>query len=56
VPQGFARNGVNDVRSWTFGVSYKPIAQIVVKADYQRVRNRARTGVNQWNIGLGWLF
>ena len=56
VPAGFAADPANDVRLWTFGLQYRPIPQIVVKLDYQDARNRARTGVDQWNLALGWLF
>jgi uncharacterized coiled-coil protein SlyX len=56
VPSGFAADPANDMRLWTFGLQYRPIPQVVVKADYQDVHNRARTGVDQWNLALGWLF
>jgi cell division protein FtsB len=56
VPSGFARNPANDVRLWTFGLQYRPIPQVVVKLDYQDVQDEARTGVDQWNLALGWLF
>ena len=56
VPAGFARDRANDVRVWTVGANYRPIPQIVVKLDYQDFQNEARTGVDQWNLGLGWLF
>ena len=56
VPAGFARDRANDVRVWTVGANYRPIPQIVLKVDYQDFENEARTGVDQWNIGLGWLF
>ena len=56
VPQGFARNPENDVNLWTIGAVFKPIANIAVKADWQRRRNAASTGVNQFNVGIGWLF
>jgi hypothetical protein len=56
VPRGFDADPANDVRTWTFGLQFRPIAQVVVKADYQDVRNEARTGVNQFNFALGWLF
>jgi uncharacterized coiled-coil protein SlyX len=56
VPRGFTANPANDVRVWTFGLQYRPIPQVVLKTDYQDVRNGARTGVNQWNVALGWLF
>ena len=56
VPSGFDANPENDVRLWTFGLQFRPIPQVVVKLDYQDARNAARTGVDQWNLALGWLF
>jgi cell division protein FtsB len=56
VPRGFDADPANDVRIGTFGLQYRPIPQVVLKADYQDVRNEARTGVNQFNLALGWLF
>jgi uncharacterized coiled-coil protein SlyX len=56
VPAGFAANPENDVRLWTLGLQFRPIPQVVVKLDHQDVRNAARTGVDQWNLALGWLF
>ncbi|HEX9147605.1 MAG TPA: hypothetical protein VF958_00460 [Thermoanaerobaculia bacterium] len=56
VPAGFASDPANDVRLWTVGLQYRPIPQVVVKLDYQDAHDQARTGVNQWNLALGWLF
>jgi uncharacterized coiled-coil protein SlyX len=56
IPAGFAANPANDVRLWTIGLQYRPIPQVVVKLDYQDAHDEARTGVNQWNVALGWLF
>ena len=56
VPEGFARNPENDASVWTVGAVFKPIGNIAVKADWQRRRNAASTGVNQVNVGVGWLF
>jgi hypothetical protein len=56
VPSGYARNPENDATLLTAGVVFKPIEPIAVKVDWQRRRNAARTGVNQWNVGLGYLF
>jgi uncharacterized small protein (DUF1192 family) len=56
VPAGYARNPANAERRVTFGVSWKPIPQVVLKADYQDVRNGAGSGVDQFNLGLGWIF
>ena len=40
----------------TTGLNYKPIPNIALKADYQRLTNGSRTGRNQWNLGLGFYF
>lgn len=56
VPAGYARNPQNDATLLTVGGVFKPIEPIAVKIDWQRRRNAARTGVNQWNVGLGYLF
>lgn len=56
VPAGFSSNPANDRIEYTFGVTYKPILNIVLKGDYQNMRNKADTGIDQWNLALGYLF
>lgn len=56
VPSGYERNPENDATLLTIGAVFKPIEPIAVKADWQRRTNAARTGVDQWNVGLGYLF
>ena len=56
VPAGFSRDPARDGTFHTLGLELKPIPEVVVKLDYQWVRNRARTGVNQFNIALGYAF
>ena len=56
VPAGYERNGENDEAILTVGTVFKPIDQIAIKLDWQKRTNAARTGVNQWNVGLGYLF
>jgi len=56
VPAGFLRNPANDINSLTMGIAFKPIDQIVLKADYQKYDNRAKTGVDQINVLLGYIF
>lgn len=41
---------------YTVGLSYKPIMNVVLKGDYQFQSNDASTGVDQWNLALGYLF
>jgi len=40
----------------TFGLSYKPLSNIVFKADYVKSKNKTKTGVDSWNLGMGWNF
>lgn len=56
VPAGFTANPANDRKVTVFGAQFKPISSIVVKADYQLHKNEARTGLNQFNVALGYLF
>lgn len=55
-PASFAKNAANSRVEYTLGLSYKPIPQVSVKADHQWIQNQARTGVNQFNLGLAYLF
>ncbi len=56
VPEGFAANPATDRSILSLGAAWKPIVQIVVKADYQLHSNDADTGVDQLNVALGYLF
>ncbi len=56
VPLGYARNPENDRNDLTLGLAFKPIDQIIFKADWQQRHNAASTGVNQWNMSLGYIF
>ncbi len=56
VPAGFERNPENNGRVLTLGVGYKPIPQTVIKVDWQKVTNRARTGTDQFNVAVGYIF
>ena len=55
-PAGFQRDGEADRIIYTFGMRYKPIIQIAAKAEYQVIKNGAQTGVNQFNLSLGYIF
>lgn len=56
VPAGFSTNPATDRGGLLLGAMWKPIPQISVKADYQILTNEAETGVNQFNVNLGYLF
>ncbi len=56
VPTGFSRNPANDRNDLTIGLDYKPIPNVVMKAEYQRLDNEANSSDNQFNFGLGYVF
>jgi hypothetical protein len=56
VPDGFAANPANDVTVTTIGASWKPIPNVAVKLDWNQIENEARTGVDQINLAVGYLF
>jgi uncharacterized small protein (DUF1192 family) len=56
VPQGFEDDPATDRSVLTFGVGVKPLPNVVLKADYQQHRNQTRSGVDQWNLAVGYLF
>ncbi len=56
VPTGFFADASQDNTSHTLGIELKPIYNIVIKTDYQWLTNRADSGVNQFNVALGYSF
>jgi hypothetical protein len=56
VPDGFEANPANDLDILTLGLAYQPIEQLILKLDYQDVDNEAGSGVDQVNVGLGYIF
>ena len=56
VPAGFTRNPANNRSDLTIGLNYKPIPNVVVKAEYQWLNDDANESNNQINFGLGYIF
>jgi hypothetical protein len=56
VPAGFEADPENDVESLTLGLAFKPIDQIILKVDHQSYDNAEGTGVDRFNVLLGWIF
>lgn len=56
VPDGFSADPANDVEVWTFGAALRPIPQLIFKADYQMRSTEAETGLDQFNVALGYIF
>lgn len=56
IPEGFQRSGAHDVRLWTLGIDYKPLPEIVLKADCQFYDNQTGSLGNQFNLAFGYIF
>ena len=56
VPAGFEKDPAQARKVWTAGLGVKPLASVVLKADYQWLSNDARTGTNSFNLAIGYLF
>ena len=56
VASSFTRNRENDRRITTLGVAFKPIAQTVIKTDWQQVKRANGTSDSEFNVALGYIF
>jgi hypothetical protein len=56
VPEGWSANPANDQELLTLGLAYQPLPQLIFKAEYLNVDNRAGTGIDQFNLALGYIF
>jgi len=56
VTRGFAADPAYDRSVRTYGVRWRPIPNVAIKADWQDLGNSADTAVDQFNLALGWLF
>ncbi len=56
VPDGWSSNPANDQQFLTLGLAYQPIEQLIFKAEYQNIDNEAGTGVDQFNLAMGYIF
>lgn len=56
VPSGYSRNPANNRTETTFGLTFKPHPNTVIKVDIQNMDNQAGTGVDQFNAAVGYHF
>ena len=56
VPAGYERNPANDRTQYTIGINYKPISNVVIKAEYQNLDTAAGEAKDQYNFGIGYVF
>jgi len=56
VPSGYSSSGSKDFNVTTIGLAWKPIGNTVLKTDYELHSNASLSGINQFNVAIGWLF
>lgn len=56
VPAGVTKDKSTHVTNTVLGVMVKPLEQISFKADYTIQETDAKTGVDSFNLGMGWHF
>jgi hypothetical protein len=56
VPMGYTTSGSNLIRVAVAGIDFKPIPQLVFKADYEWFMIGDGSGVDQFNAGIGYVF
>jgi phosphate-selective porin len=57
MPAGVLGDPSKDRHDWTLGLSFYPVSNVVVKADYQILKSEADTDPdNTINLGIGWQF
>lgn len=56
MPEPYAADGAFDRSIATAGITFKPIAKVAVKADYQWTWTRAADPPNVWHLGFGYVF
>ena len=56
VPTGFTADGTKDITVTTFGLNYKPIPQVVIKADFRFFDSAGGKLPDEFNLGVGFIF
>jgi hypothetical protein len=56
LPAGVLDDGSFDRRIYQAGLSYKPIPNVVIKADYRNISSAAGQNPHEFNLGLGFIY
>jgi hypothetical protein len=56
VPSGFFRDRSKDIRSYTYGLQFKPIPNVVIKMDAREREAEAGDVADEFNVGVGFAF
>lgn len=55
-PVGFADDLSRNLQIYQVGLNYKPIPNVVIKADYRNFTQQTGTSPDDFNLGLGFIF
>jgi opacity protein-like surface antigen len=55
-PEGFLDDASKDRRIYQFGLQYKPIPNVVIKADYRNFNAKIGSLPDDFNLGFGFIF
>jgi hypothetical protein len=55
-PEGFASDPTQNQQIFQVGLQYKPIPQVVIKADYRNFTAKQATLPDDFNLGFGFIF
>ncbi len=56
VPAGFTASGEYDTTTTTVGITYKPIPQVAIKADYRNLDSASAPKADEFNVGFAYAF
>ena len=56
VPSGFTADNANELQVYTVGLQFKPIPNVVIKADYRNKTAKAGSAPDEINLGIGLAF
>jgi hypothetical protein len=56
VPDGFADDGSYDRWIYQAGLTYKPIPNISIKADYRNIHSTSGQAPDEFNLGVGFIY
>jgi opacity protein-like surface antigen len=56
LPSGFSKDRAREIEIYTLGVSFKPIPNVVIKADYRNRDSQSGSLPDEFNMGVGFVF
>lgn len=56
IAAGFSDDLTKDLEIFQIGMNYKPIPNVVIKADYRNFKQKAGAAPDDFNLGIGFIF